>query len=81
LTHDLEDRKAKALNTFSHIVGFGHVSSPEFVNRGCLTTEDLRKLPSDQFTPAQQIGLKYLEELETKVPRDEMDVWNVSPLD
>jgi hypothetical protein len=33
LKDDLEDRKAKALNLFSHIVGFGHLSAPDFVNR------------------------------------------------
>ena len=33
LTNDLEDRKAKAINTFSRIVGFGHLAGPDFVNR------------------------------------------------
>jgi Fingers domain of DNA polymerase lambda len=46
---------------------------------GCFTIDDLRKLPPDQFTNTQLIGLKHFEDLETKIPSEEMDVWNVFP--
>ena len=38
--------------------------------------DDLRK--ESNLTHEQTIGLKYFEELETKIPREEMNIWKVS---
>jgi hypothetical protein len=47
---------------------------------GLLTLDDLRKLDDSKLNPQQRLGLKYFEELQMRIPREEMDIWNVSPL-
>ena len=42
---------------------------------GLLTLDDLRG--SKALTPQQTLGLKYFDDLEIKIPREEMDIWNV----
>jgi len=42
---------------------------------GLLTLDDLRG--SEVLTPQQRLGLKYFDDLQIKIPREEMDVWNV----
>jgi len=44
-----------------------------------LTPEDLRRLDESELTPTQKIGLKYFEELDLMIPREEMQVWEVFP--
>ena len=44
---------------------------------GLLTLDDLRG--SDALTPRQILGLKYFDDLQINIPREEMDVWNVHP--
>jgi len=47
-----------------------------FLNSGgILTLDDLRNEPT--LTPQQKLGLKYFEDLQIKIPREEMDIWNV----
>jgi len=41
-----------------------------------LSLDDLRALPN--LTPQQKVGLQYFDELEIKIPQDEMHVWNVT---
>jgi hypothetical protein len=47
---------------------------------GLLTLEDLRGLGESELTPTQKTGLKYFEELEFMIPREEMQIWEVLPL-
>jgi hypothetical protein len=47
---------------------------------GIFTLEDLRTKKAGELTPEQVVGLKYFEELQTEIPREEMDVWNVISL-
>lgn len=42
---------------------------------GLLTLDDLRG--SEALTPQQRLGLTYFDDLQIKIPREEMDVWNV----
>ena len=42
---------------------------------GLLTLDDLRG--SEVLTPQQRLGLIYFDDLQIKIPREEMDVWNV----
>ena len=42
-----------------------------------MTLDDLRT--QSDLTPQQKLGLQYFDELETKIPREEMDIWNVAP--
>ena len=50
------------------------------MNQGLLTLDDLRNLTDAELTAGQKLGLKYFDELEMKIPREEMDIWNVLSL-
>jgi hypothetical protein len=43
---------------------------------GILTMEELKK--DEKITKEQKIGLQYFDELEMKIPREEIDIWNVT---
>jgi|SRR5579859_3459963 len=86
LEDDTVDKKAEAVALFSRVSGIGPIAAHEFVDSnilrhqeltsgGLLTLDDLRQ--QSDLTPQQTIGLKYFEELELKIPREEMDIWNV----
>jgi Fingers domain of DNA polymerase lambda len=47
---------------------------------GIFTLEDLRALDKSELTPNQRVGLKYFEELDSMIPREEMQVWEVTTL-
>jgi hypothetical protein len=53
------------------------MAAQQFVDRGILTIEQLRA--NKDLTPQQILGLRYFDELEQKIPREEMDIWNVHP--
>jgi hypothetical protein len=44
---------------------------------GFRTLDELKELDDTQLSAEARIGLKYCEDLQKKIPRDEMDVWNV----
>jgi DNA polymerase beta len=89
LEDDSEDKKAEAMALFTRVSGVGPIAARKFVDgtpfhfpglitEGLLTLDDLRK--KFELTPHQSIGLKYFEELEKKIPREEMDIWKVLSL-
>jgi len=48
--------------------------------RGLRTLDDLRALDGEKLSVEARTGLKYYNDLQTKIPRDEVDVWNVAAL-
>ena len=48
--------------------------------RGPRTLDDLRALDGEKLSVEARTGLKHYDDLQTKIPRDEVDVWNVASL-
>jgi len=68
------DDKTVAINLISRVSGIGPAGAKKFVlEKGVRTLDDLKKLEA-HLTHHQKIGLKYFEELESKIPRAEIKV-------
>ncbi|XP_041363147.1 DNA polymerase beta-like [Gigantopelta aegis] len=60
-----------AINELTKISGIGPAAAQKFVAEGIMSIEDLRK-HQDKLTKGQIIGLKYFEDFEKRIPREEM---------
>lgn len=73
--HKLEkiraDDTSVAINTLTRVTGIGPAAAHRFVNEGITTIEDLIK-NSDKLNHHQKLGLKYFDDFEKKIPREEM---------
>ncbi|XP_071536953.1 DNA polymerase beta-like [Panulirus ornatus] len=66
------DDENAAINLMTRISGVGPAKARELVEDGILTIEDLRK-NEKKLTHHQIIGLKYFEDFEMRIPREEVE--------
>jgi DNA polymerase/3'-5' exonuclease PolX len=72
---DRNDPLINAVNTIAKVHGIGPKLAQKLVNEeGVRTIDDLRK--RKDLTKHQQLGLKYFDAFEQRIPRAEMDKWN-----
>ncbi|KAK5627283.1 hypothetical protein RRF57_002998 [Xylaria bambusicola] len=64
--------KMKVLMLFYEIWGVGAKTANEFYSRGWRDLDDIVEFGWDSITRVQQIGVKYYEELQEKIPRVEV---------
>ncbi|XKL59996.1 hypothetical protein PGB90_001012 [Kerria lacca] len=67
-----EDNTNSIINTLTRVSGIGPAKAKELIADGIETIEDLRK-HTEKLNHHQIIGLKYLEDFETKIPREEIE--------
>jgi len=60
-----------AINELTKVTGIGPVAAMKLVKEGIKSIADLRN-HTDKLNHQQQIGLKYFEEFEQRIPREEM---------
>ncbi|KAK8193527.1 uncharacterized protein BKA78DRAFT_312128 [Phyllosticta capitalensis] len=65
----IADPMDAALRTFMGVYGVGLSQASKWVMKGFKTLEDLKGVP---LTPAQQVGIDHYEDLNTRIPRDEV---------
>ncbi|RYC60111.1 hypothetical protein CHU98_g6092, partial [Xylaria longipes] len=65
--------KMKVLLLFYEIWGVGAKTANEFYNHGWRDLDDIVEYGWDKITRVQQIGVKYYEELQEKIPRAEVE--------
>jgi len=66
------DERVQSINLVSRVYGIGPVAARKFVDvDGVTTLEDLAKL-KDKLSAQHLLGLKYFEDFEKRIPRDEM---------
>jgi DNA polymerase lambda len=63
---------ARVVELFDDVWGVGIESALKFYQRGFRTLEDLRK-NTHLLTEWQKIGLKYHEEFEQRIPREDVE--------
>jgi DNA polymerase beta len=68
----LERERLNPLNLLTKVYGIGPKKADELVKAGITTIADLRAHP-EQLNDVQKIGLKYFEDIETRIPRQEID--------
>ena len=71
----LEQERANPLNHLTRVYGIGPKKAKALIEKGITTIEALRE-HQDLLTDAMKIGLKYFHDIETRIPRDEIDEYN-----
>ncbi|GFS31051.1 DNA polymerase beta [Nephila pilipes] len=66
-----KDDTSQAINLLTKVVGIGPAAAQKFVKEGMMTIEDLQK-NINKLNHQQKIGLKYFDDFEKKIPREEM---------
>jgi DNA ligase (NAD+) len=68
----LERERGNPLNKLTKIYGVGPKKGKELIEQGVLSLEDLRE-KQNLLNDTQKIGLKYYDDIEARIPRDEID--------
>ena len=71
----LEDEKNNPVYTLTKVYGIGPKKAIEFVEQGITTIADLRK-NKHLLTDAMCAGLRHFDDLEKRIPRKEIDIYN-----
>uniref|UniRef100_A0A7N6ASQ4 DNA polymerase n=1 Tax=Anabas testudineus TaxID=64144 RepID=A0A7N6ASQ4_ANATE len=66
------DDTSSSINFLTRVTGIGPAAARKFFEEGVKTLEDLKKI-EHKLNHHQQIGLKYFEEFEKRIPRSEME--------
>jgi DNA polymerase beta len=72
LDKELGDETTVALNALGKVTGIGPVAARKFIEEGIKSIDDLKK-NINKLNHHQQIGLKYYEELNERIPRNEVE--------
>ncbi|KAI1485963.1 hypothetical protein F5X96DRAFT_286891 [Biscogniauxia mediterranea] len=67
------DPKLSVLKLFYEIWGVAATTAHEFYNKGWRDLDDIVEYGWDKISREQQIGVKYYEELQEKIPREEVE--------
>uniref|UniRef100_A0A667XYX6 DNA polymerase n=1 Tax=Myripristis murdjan TaxID=586833 RepID=A0A667XYX6_9TELE len=71
------DDTSSSINFLTRVTGIGPAAARKFYEDGVKTLEDLKKI-EHKLNHHQQIGLRYFEEFEKRIPRAEMERMEVT---
>ena len=72
----LQDLENDPITVFTKIYGVGPKKAAELKKQGILTLEQLREREDELLTSAQQYGLEYYDDIQKRIPREEIDIYN-----
>ncbi|KAL5759729.1 hypothetical protein ACOSP7_018246 [Xanthoceras sorbifolium] len=70
LEHFETDEKVRTISLFGEVWGIGPATAQKLYEKGHKTLDDLKS--EDSLTHSQRIGLKYFDDIKTRIPRDEV---------
>ncbi|KAL8111894.1 DNA polymerase lambda [Apium graveolens] len=70
LEHFETDEKVRTISLFGEVWGIGPATALKLYEKGCRTLDDLKA--ESTLTNAQRIGLKYFDDIRTRIPRHEV---------
>ncbi|CAN8294418.1 unnamed protein product [Cochlearia groenlandica] len=70
LEHFETDEKVRTISLFGEVWGIGPATALKLYDKGHRTLEDLKN--EDSLTHAQRLGLKYFDDIRTRIPRHEV---------
>ena len=73
----LEREKNNPVNILGEIYGVGPKKAKELVEAGITSIEQLRSRSDEFLNDTQKVGLKYYEDILQRIPRSEIDEYNV----
>lgn len=62
--------QVRAISLFGEVWGIGPATALKLYEKGCRTLDDLEA--ESTLTNAQRIGLKYFDDIRTRIPRHEV---------
>tara|TARA_Y100000591_G_C21848092_1_gene709905 strand:+ start:727 stop:4128 length:3402 start_codon:yes stop_codon:yes gene_type:complete len=71
----LERERKNPLNLLTKVYGIGPKKAKEFIEKGITTIQDLRD-NEDLLTKNMKLGVKYFDDIEARIPRDEIDEYS-----
>ncbi|XWS68945.1 hypothetical protein CRYUN_Cryun04dG0136900 [Craigia yunnanensis] len=72
LEHFETDEKVRTISLFGEVWGIGPATALKLYEKGHRTLDDLKN--EDSLTNAQKLGLKYFDDIKTRIPRHEVQV-------
>jgi len=73
----IEKEKDKPEYILSNVYGIGPKKAKELVELGIFSIAQLREKQDDVLNAVQKVGLKYYEDIEERIPRSEIDEYNL----
>ncbi|KAL6571763.1 hypothetical protein OROHE_002632 [Orobanche hederae] len=70
LEHFEKDEKVYTINLFGEVWGIGPATAVKLYEKGYRTLDDLKN--EESLTNAQKLGLKYFDDIKTRIPRHEV---------
>ncbi|OMO83941.1 hypothetical protein CCACVL1_11079 [Corchorus capsularis] len=70
LEHFETDEKVRTISLFGEVWGIGPATALKLYEKGYHTLDDLKS--EDSLTHAQKLGLKYFDDIKTRIPRQEV---------
>ncbi|KAG5604384.1 hypothetical protein H5410_025876 [Solanum commersonii] len=71
LEHFEKDEKVKTISLFGEVWGIGPATALKLYEKGHRTLDDLRN--EESLTHSQRLGLKYFDDIQTRIPRHEVE--------
>ncbi|XP_019164740.1 PREDICTED: DNA polymerase lambda isoform X1 [Ipomoea nil] len=71
LQHFEKDEKVRTISLFGDVWGVGPATALKFYEKGHRTLDDLKN--EESLTNAQRLGLKYFQDIKTRIPRQEVE--------
>ncbi|KAL9254993.1 DNA polymerase lambda-like protein [Drosera capensis] len=72
LEHFKKDEKVHAISEFGEVWGIGPATALKLYEKGHRTLKDLEN--EESLTKSQRLGLKYFDDIKTRIPRHEVEV-------
>ena len=72
----LQDLENDPITIFTKIYGVGPKKAVELKKQGITTLEQLKERKEELLTTAQQYGLEHYEDIQKRIPRKEIDIYN-----
>ncbi|GFP96163.1 DNA polymerase lambda [Phtheirospermum japonicum] len=70
LEHFQNDEKVRTINLFGEVWGIGPATAVKLYEKGYRTLDDLKN--DESLTNSQKLGLKYFDDIKTRIPRNEV---------
>ncbi|KAK2636389.1 hypothetical protein Ddye_031181 [Dipteronia dyeriana] len=70
LEHFETDEKVRTISLFGEVWGIGPATAQKLYEKGYRTLDDLKS--EDSLTHSQRVGLKYFDDIKTRIPRQEV---------
>tara|TARA_B100000035_G_scaffold234966_1_gene203214 strand:+ start:1230 stop:4589 length:3360 start_codon:yes stop_codon:yes gene_type:complete len=73
----LEELEKSPINTLTDVHGIGAVKAKSLINKGITTINKLREVQDKELNETQKKGLKYYDDLQLRIPKEEIQLYDL----